>query len=161
MDVREATEADLERVSTITVESYVGDGLVRPDSPYVDTLADAASRHANGGLLVAVDGAGVVVGAVTYAEHGTPYAEVSGPGEAEFRMLAVAGAARQGGVGETLVRACLERARAGGCACLRLSTQPDMLAARRLYDRLGFRRTPERDWSPLPGVELLTYEIAP
>jgi ribosomal protein S18 acetylase RimI-like enzyme len=98
---------------------------------------------------------------VTYAEHGTPYAEVSGPGEAEFRMLAVAGAARQRGVGETLVRACLDRARAAGCACLRLSTQPDMLAARRLYDRLGFRRTPEHDWSPLPGVELLTYEIAP
>jgi hypothetical protein len=32
-----------------------------------------------------------------------------------------------------------------------------MTAAGRLYLRLGFVRTPERDWSPEPGVELITY----
>jgi hypothetical protein len=27
--------------------------------------------------------------------------------------------------------------------------------ARRLYERLGFQRAPELDWSPVPGVNLL------
>jgi hypothetical protein len=38
-----------------------------------------------------------------------------------------------------------------------LSTDPRMAAAHRLYQRLGFLRLPERDWSPVPGVVLLVY----
>jgi hypothetical protein len=34
-----------------------------------------------------------------------------------------------------------------------------MAAAGRLYLRLGFVRTPERDWNPEPGVDLITYEL--
>jgi hypothetical protein len=40
-----------------------------------------------------------------------------------------------------------------------MSTQPDMVHAHRIYHRLGFARTPERDWSPVPGLQLLTYAI--
>jgi hypothetical protein len=32
-----------------------------------------------------------------------------------------------------------------------------MTDAHRLYARLGFRRTPELDWSPREGVSLLTF----
>jgi ribosomal protein S18 acetylase RimI-like enzyme len=38
-----------------------------------------------------------------------------------------------------------------------LSTDPLMTAAHRLYRRLGFTRLPERDWSPVPGTDLLVY----
>jgi hypothetical protein len=34
-----------------------------------------------------------------------------------------------------------------------------MVAAHRLYERLGFTRLPERDWSPLPGVHLMAYGL--
>jgi hypothetical protein len=34
-----------------------------------------------------------------------------------------------------------------------------MTDAHRLYARLGFRRAPELDWSPLTGVELHGYRI--
>ena len=34
-----------------------------------------------------------------------------------------------------------------------------MHAAHRLYDRMGFVRTPDRDWSPRPDVDLRTYRI--
>ncbi len=34
-----------------------------------------------------------------------------------------------------------------------------MRAAHRIYERLGFTRDPERDWSPLPGVELLAFAL--
>lgn len=74
-------------------------------------------------------------------------------------MLAVASAARGKGVGEALVRACVDRARALGVTALVLSTQPAMLGAQRLYGRLGFVRTPELDWSPIPALRLLTYRL--
>ena len=53
--------------------------------------------------------------------------------------------------------ACLERAAQDGRTTMVLSTDPRMHAAHRLYSRLGFSRLPERDWSPLPGIDLLVY----
>jgi hypothetical protein len=35
-----------------------------------------------------------------------------------------------------------------------------MVAAHRIYARLGFVRDPARDWSPVPGVALLAFELA-
>ena len=70
-------------------------------------------------------------------------------------MLAVARSARGRGVGEALVRACVERARAtrgrAGAWC-----SPPSAAwhgAHRIYARLGFVRTPERDWTPIAGPD--------
>ena len=34
-----------------------------------------------------------------------------------------------------------------------------MTQAHRLYLRLGFRRAAEHDWSPAPGVELLSFVL--
>jgi hypothetical protein len=34
-----------------------------------------------------------------------------------------------------------------------------MTAAHRLYERLGFTRTPSFDWSPIPGLQLRTYAL--
>jgi len=96
---------------------------------------------------------------VTFANGGTAYAETAGEGEAAFRMLVVDRAARGSGVGGALVGACIDRARAAGARTLRLSTQPNMRAAHRLYRRFGFVRTPERDWSPGHGENLITFEL--
>jgi hypothetical protein len=32
-----------------------------------------------------------------------------------------------------------------------------MAAAHRVYERLGYTRDPSRDWSPLPGVDLIAF----
>ena len=39
-----------------------------------------------------------------------------------------------------------------------LSSLAEMTAAHRIYERSGYARTPERDWSPAPGVHLLAFE---
>jgi ribosomal protein S18 acetylase RimI-like enzyme len=157
--VRVARREEYGLVGDLTVEVYVHGGLVSPASSYVGTLRDAADRAAKAELLVA-EVSGEVAGAVAYCPPGSPYAELAGPDEAEFRMLAVREKARGKGVGGAMVRACAERARAAGLAGLRLSTQRNMDSAHRLYERMGFVRTPDRDWAPVPGVDLLTYALS-
>ena len=39
-----------------------------------------------------------------------------------------------------------------------ISARDFVQAPLRLYARLGFVRIPERDWSPLPGVQLLALK---
>jgi ribosomal protein S18 acetylase RimI-like enzyme len=157
--VRVARREEYGLVGDLTVEVYVHGGLVSPASSYVGTLRDAADRAAKAELLVA-EVSGEVAGAVAYCPPGSPYAELAGPDEAEFRMLAVREKARGKGVGGAMVQACAERARAAGLSGLRLSTQRNMDSAHRLYERMGFVRTPDRDWAPVPGVDLLTYALS-
>ncbi|WP_369200118.1 GNAT family N-acetyltransferase [Streptomyces sp. PU-14G] len=141
--------------------AYLDGGLLDfgEDDPYLTTLRDAASRAAHAELLIAEDGTGTLLGSVTFVGTRGRYAEIAGEGEGEFRMLAVAQSARGRGVGEALVTACGERARALGLRGLVLSTHPRMAAAHRLYERLGFTRTPGRDWSPIEGMSLWTYAL--
>ncbi|MDL4819137.1 GNAT family N-acetyltransferase [Actinomadura opuntiae] len=156
--VRDARPHEYDLIGELTVEVYVHGGLVSPESSYVETLRNAADRAAKSQLLVA-EVAGEVAGAVAYCPPGSPYAELAGPDEAEFRMLAVLAKARGAGAGRALVGECTARARAAGLSGLRLSTQANMQAAHRMYERLGFVRTPDRDWSPVPGLRLLTYSL--
>lgn len=157
LTIRPAEEADLAAVGAITVEAYRVDGFLEGTEDYADTLADAAARFQAADLLVAVDASGEVLGSVTVVRPGTPYAEVSKPGELEFRMLSVAASARGRGVGDALVRAVIDQARAIGVERVVLSSSEKMLAAHRLYRRLGFTRLPDRDWAPLPGLNLMAY----
>jgi ribosomal protein S18 acetylase RimI-like enzyme len=58
------------------------------------------------------------------------------------------------------VRACADEVRRAGRERLVISSATDMTTAHRLYERLGFTRAPERDWRPIPAVQLLSYELA-
>jgi len=88
-----------------------------------------------------------------------PYAEFTDTDAAGIRMLAVGLDARGLGVGAALIQACIERARSEGKTLLVLHTSPWMHAARCVYERLSFRRAPERDFSPHPEVPLLGYTL--
>jgi ribosomal protein S18 acetylase RimI-like enzyme len=107
---------------------------------------------------VAVDERGVV-GTVTFVEPTSALREIARDGEAEIRSLAVAPAATGEGIGESLTRHTIARARQQGFESMVLSSSTTMHAAHRLYERLGFTRLPERDWSPVPGVQLVAYVL--
>ncbi|MBB4947033.1 ribosomal protein S18 acetylase RimI-like enzyme [Kitasatospora gansuensis] len=158
--IRPAVESDLAAVGAVTHEAFVGDGHSPADGPYAAQLLDARPRFDQAELLVAVDPAdGQLLGCVTFAVGGTPFADIAAPHEGEIRMLAVSGAARGRGVGEGLVRASMARSRELGLTGMAFSTRPSMTSAHRLYERLGFLRTPERDWDVRPGVRLLVYTL--
>ena len=150
--VRAARESELERIGRLTAEVYASEDLAGPE--YLKVLRDARARWESPAttLLVAFDDgaeeAEDLLGTVVYAAPGSPWQDLATGEEAEFRMLATGVAARGRGVGEALVRACIERAKAAGAPRLVLSTGPQHAAAHRLYDRLGFVRVPERDWRP-------------
>ncbi|CAL9460290.1 hypothetical protein SUDANB151_02605 [Streptomyces sp. enrichment culture] len=162
--IRRAAAEEYDTLGEITAQAYLRDGLLdfgESDS-YLDELRNVAKRAAAAEVLVAaVDGR--VLGGVTFVPSGGPMADIARPGEAEIRMLAVAREARGRGAGEALVRACVDRARTvAGCTGVVLSTQAAMRTAHRLYERLGFVRTPDRDWNPLPELDdimLLAYEL--
>jgi GNAT superfamily N-acetyltransferase len=138
---------------------YLAEGYTRAGSHYPALLRDVASRAAASTVVVAVEG-DQILGTVTYAGPGSSYAETAkGADEAGFRMLVVDPAARGRGVGQALVDWCAAHARSQGVRVLRLSTQREMTAAGRLYQRLGFVRTPDLDWVPEPGIALITYEL--
>ena len=154
--VREIHADEHDAAAGLTAAVYRGEGYSSED--YEPALRDVASRASSATVLVAlVDDH--LVGAVTVATRGGRWAEQSVPGEAVVRMLVVAPEARGSGAGEALVRACLARAEADGATMVRLSSQEDMTAAHRLYERVGFTRTPELDWSPVPGLRLRTYAL--
>ncbi|MGW8889684.1 GNAT family N-acetyltransferase [Streptomyces sp. NPDC055749] len=163
MSIRRIKPGEHGTLGEITAQAYLGDGLLDfgADDPYLAELRAVPRRDAEAEVLVAVGTDGAVLGGVTYAPPGNPWADIAQADEAEFRMLAVAGAARGRGAGEALVRACIDRARAtDGVTGIVLSTTELMVGAHRIYGRLGFVRTPERDWEPLPGLGLLTYRLA-
>ncbi len=156
MHIRKATADDVATVTAIIEEVYVGGGRADPvTSPdYVRSLRDAATRIAQATVLLAEED-GISVGTVT-ATDGPPFANIARPGELEVRMLAVLPDARRNGVARELMRACEALARQNGKTRLVLSTESAMTAAQALYERLGYLRTPDRDWS-IHGTRLITY----
>ncbi|MFI5609662.1 GNAT family N-acetyltransferase [Amycolatopsis sp. NPDC051903] len=157
VEIRPPRPEEFAVVGDLTVEAYQADGLLAEDVGYEAELRAVADRAEHAELLVAVAD-GSVSGAVAIVHPGTKYAEISRDGELEFRMLAVASSARGRGIGEALTRAVLTRGRALGLRRVVLSSLDRMHTAHRLYERIGFRRLPARDWHPFPAVTLIAYE---
>jgi hypothetical protein len=134
MQIRKAHPHEHADLGEVCVRAYRGLGSV--SDSYAANLRDVAGRAQTTCVLAAVDRTGPL-GCVTVILDESPWREISGPGEGEFRMLAV-DAGRERVV---------------------ISSAGDMAAAHRLYERLGFTRAPARDWSPVPDVELRVYEL--
>jgi predicted N-acetyltransferase YhbS len=159
MHLRRARPEDYEVIGAITVAAYEP-LLGTTESSYVEQLRNAEARDHQAELWVAVaPDDRELLGTVTVCREGSPWREIGAAGEGEFRMLAVAPQAQGQGVGEALVRHVLDRFREEGAVAVVLSSTPGMAAAHRLYERLGFGRCPERDWEPMPGVELLAFRL--
>lgn len=74
------------------------------------------------------------------------------PGIGEIKRVYVRPQGRGRGVGETVTRALIDYARQLGFDRVRLDTAPELLAARALYERLGFVAIPHYRDGLLPGT---------
>lgn len=156
MQIRAVAPDEYERVGELTVAAYAALPVDHLFGGYDDHIRAVAERCETADVFVAVlDGA--VVGAVTYAsDPDSPWLEWSEPGEAQIRLLAVDGSAQGRGVGEALVRACVDRAREQGLTII-LHTTNHMPTAQRLYPRMGFTRRPDRDVHEFEAEHDMTF----
>lgn len=146
--LRAAGLAELDELAGLLEEAYAE---FRPHFParlwraYLDEIVDVRSRL-DGSELIVAELDGRRVGSVGfYPEAARSTLERWPDGWASIRTLAVLPDARGAGVGELLVRDCLGRAQERRAVAVGLHTNPFMVAANRLYERLGFRRASEFD----------------
>lgn len=85
-------------------------------------------------LLLAWDGP-AIVGTATVSRYRTPVVD-----KAVVEDVVVDEGARGRGIGEALVKACLDVARGGGAEMVELQSASSREAANRLYQKLGFER---------------------
>jgi len=159
--VRPAVAKDYDAVARITRDSYLAAGYFEDaDHPYMLQVQDVALRAANATIWVA-ERDGRVVGSVTLARAGEPYADIALDDELEFRMLVVDPAVQRTGAGKAMVDAILAYARQlDGIRAVALTTGQTWESAHGLYRKTGFSRVPERDWL-VPGtdIKLLVYRL--
>lgn len=155
--MRRATPDDHEAIGQVTIAAYE-EFLEGAEDGYRAHLLDARARDGEAELWVATpDDSEQILGNVTICPEGSPWRELAKPGEGEFRMLAVAPAARRMGVGEALVQLVLSRFHEAGSRSIVLSSLPQMAGAHRIYLRAGFERAPDLDWQPVPDVSLIAF----
>jgi ribosomal protein S18 acetylase RimI-like enzyme len=142
---------------TLLRSVFVDEGFTEPhlaDQTFLRSLIEG-----EGDFLAAVDNDGTILGAVLLPNQQSTLRQIARADEAEFRLLGVNGAARGRGIGRGLVQECLNRAKLLRTRTMVLSTQPSMLAAQMLYESLGFRRQPERDWVTSHGSVRWVYAV--
>jgi predicted N-acetyltransferase YhbS len=151
-EIRPAIAAEFPAIADLCVAAYAA---FLTDDHYVATLRNAERRAAEAELLVAAGPE--VLGTVTFVPDGGPFGEIAGPDETEFRLLAVDPSAQGRGVGTALLQRVIDAS--AGRERVVCSSLPTMRSAHRVYERFGFTRAPERDWSPVPGVDLLAFAL--
>jgi len=164
--VREARDTELDDVADLLDEAYrqyfpaaYGSDEERDAwEGYRAEIRDTRRRAAVAAQLVA-DAEGDLLGAVSYYPPGMMHydeGELAAPENwSGIRLLGVAPAARGRRIGRMLTEACIDRARADRAAGIMLHTTVLMEIARGLYERMGFQRAPELDFSPIEDSDFV------
>ena len=136
-------EAD--EVSALTEAAYAVDFEL--SDGYRAEIAAVAARARDHQVWVATDAAsGMLLGTASTPRAGRAISPLAREGELDFRFLGVAAGARRRGIGALLVEHVLLVARLRAIPRVVLNTGPDMVAAQRLYEGMGFGRLHEREY---------------
>ena len=132
-------------VAALVEGAYAADFTL--SEAYRADIAAVAQRARDHQVWLATDASsGTLLGTVSTPRAGAAISPLARDGELDFRFLGVAAEERRRGVGELLVEHVLRIARIRAAERVVLNTGPDMVAAQRLYDRLGFARLHEREF---------------
>jgi len=156
--VRDARPEERGAVRALTLRAYAEYAAVMAPAAWagLDAAVRAALDGDGGEARIVAERGGELLGSVMLFP---PAADAYGAaaeraGWPVLRLLAVAPEARGRGIGQALVQECVRRARGMGAAELGLHSSESLRAAIRMYERMGFRRAPERDFRP-EGAELV------
>ena len=155
--IREARGGDQAAIHDVTLAAYEEYAARMPPPlwrKYRENIVAALTDPAPALQLVAEDGRAIVGTVLLY-----PSGDDSARPWPEVRLLAVAPAARGRGIGAALMRECIARTRVAGIAALSLHTTDLMRVAMAMYERMGFVRAPELDFTPAPGIVIKGYRL--
>ena len=163
LNVRDARSEDRDDARKITLSAFQQYAAVMPPLRWegyreniLATMADAAPAR-----QIVAEKDGVILGSALLYPPGTAFSTSDeGPLACpEVRLLAVAPEARGQGIGTALMKECIRRACRLGAPCLNLHTTDMMQVAMRMYERMGFIRSPELDFHPDPGITVKAYRL--
>jgi GNAT superfamily N-acetyltransferase len=164
LHLRDAHPGDLDAIRDVTLSAYQEYAALMPShwenyrQHILATLADVKPAE-----QIVAERDGDVVGTVLLYPAGTVFSTPDGASVTlewpEVRLLAVAPAARGQGIGAALMHECIRRARQSGAAILTLHTTDIMQVAMRMYERMGFVRTPELDFHVDTDLTVKGYRL--
>ncbi|MFI5914506.1 GNAT family N-acetyltransferase [Dactylosporangium sp. NPDC051541] len=155
--IRLIEPAEYEAASALSEAAYGADYELSAE--YRANIRDVPGRAGEHEVWVAVDAAGTLLGTVATARPGGHIGGLAGPGEFDFRLLAVPPASRRLGIGRLLVAHVIGLARARGAVRVVMNSGPEMVAAHRLYADLGFSRLHDRETRIVDGRRLLAFGL--
>ena len=144
-----------QQLTDLLLDVYVGGGFTERASAENAFRVEAVRKR---GEIFVAKSDGELLGTAVLVRSGNELRQIAKAGEAEIHLVAVKSSARRKGVAEALLHACEKRALELGVNSLVLSTQASMVAAQSLYEKLGFKRNPERDWSRDNNRSYMAYE---
>ncbi len=138
MIIREATEADIGAIARLLADDGLGRGREAPgDAAYARAFAAMSAQPGN--VYLVAEAEGELVGCLQFTViHGLSR---KGASRAQIEGVRVHANHRGQGIGEALFEAAFERAAAGGCNLVQLTTDRSRADALRFYERLGFEAT--------------------
>ena len=158
---------EFDALGRILVDVYSSiEGFPSPaDQPhYYDLLKQVGrfTQKPGARVLVALSPAGELVGGVVYfgdmAEYGSGGIATSVQDASGIRLLGVSPRHRGIGAGKALTDTCIAMARRKGHSQVILHTTQAMQVARRLYEKLGFVRAEDLDFSQ-QGLAVIGFKL--
>jgi len=151
--IREAGAGDLEDVESLVKGAYLEYRELVPGEAWEKWMESVSQAiNAGAGLLLVAEVEGAIQGVVQFFPDASRSGQGRWPvGSGTIRLLAVHPKARGQGLGARLTRECLRRARELKLPTIFLYTGRFMLAARHIYEKLGFKRAPEFEPPREPG----------
>ncbi len=151
--IREAGDGDLGAAESLVKGAYLEYRELVPAEAWEKWMESVSQAiHAGAGLLLVAEVEGAIQGVVQFFPDASRSGQGRWPEETgSIRLLAVRPQARGQGLGARLTRECLRRARELQLPTIFLYTGRFMLAARHIYEKLGFKRAPEFEPERSPG----------
>jgi ribosomal protein S18 acetylase RimI-like enzyme len=143
----------LEAVESLVKGAYLEYRELVPGEAWEKWMESVSQAiNAGAGLLLVAEVEGAIQGVVQFFPDASRSGQGHWPvGSGTIRLLAVRPEARGQGLGARLTRECLRRARELKLPTIFLYTGRFMLAARHIYEKLGFKRAPEFEPPREPG----------
>lgn len=157
--IRDALTTDFDKIASLSVEAYreYSKSLSLEDWDKMKTNLSNIVKIADRAKLIVAEQNRELVGSVVYYHPGTSASHLFRPEWASLRILAVSPKYRGQGIGRKLTQECIERAKSDRAKVIGLHTSELMVAARSMYEKLGFLQ--DTELPPNFGIRYWRYVL--